>query len=529
MNFRLSCVLAAALGYLALTQEMLWLRAVSYATGGHPGVFGQVLGSFLLGVALGALVGEYATKHLKRPMMALSIALGAAAVMSWLGMAAPAYGFMQSRSLGMGLIYTGIAASAALSGVSFPVLCHLALQDSVQRGSSASVGIGWIYLANIIGSTLAPLFTGFVLFNLFPLPQLVLIATVTALMLAAGLGFRRLAMPLAAAVAVALVVIAHPSLYENYFAHLHFKDKFSRFGAYNDVVETRSGVIAVFRDTKREDGGPAVDMIFGGGVYDGTFNVDPLNDSNMIRRGYVMASLHRDPKRVLEIGMSGASWTSVMTTYEKVESMDVVEINPGYIRVAEDYPASRDAMRHPKVKLHVDDGRRWLNAHPDAKFDFILMNASFYWREGATNLLSADFLEIARAHLLPGGVLYYNTTGSDDVIYTATTVFPYVTKYLSFIAVSDAPFNLTPDERRANFARFVRDGKPVFDLSNPALAKLHDDLVAVPLLDLGERYRSRTDLLRITDDNLATEFKEASRAGVNPARRWSNLFDRVRW
>ncbi len=529
MNFRLSCVLAAALGYLALTQEMLWLRAVSYATGGHPGVFGQVLGAFLLGVALGALGGEYATKRLKRPLTALSMALGAAALMSWIGMAAPAYGFMQSQSLGMALIYTGIAASAALSGVSFPVLCHLALQDSVQRGSSASVGIGWIYLANIVGSTLAPLLTGFVLFNLFPLPQLVLFATVTALVLAAGLGFRRIALPLAAVGAVALVVVAHPRLYDNYFAHLHFKDQFAAKGPYKDVVETRSGVIAVYRDTKRVDGGPAVDVIYGGGMYDGTFNVDPLHDSNMIRRAYMMAALHRDPKRVLEIGMSGASWTSVMTSYEKIETLDVVEINPGYLRVAEEYPASRAAVHHPKVTLHVDDGRRWLNAHPEAKFDFVLMNTTWHWRDGSTNLLSAEFLEIVRAHLLPGGVMYYNTTGSDDVVHTAATVFPYVTKYANFIAVSDAPFGLTPEERRANFARFVRDGKPVFDLSDPASAKLHDEFVAMPLVDLATSYRDRPDLIRVTDDNMATEFKKTSRAGVNPSRRWSNLFSRVRW
>ena len=39
---------AAATGYVSLTQEMLWMRAVSYATGGEPATFAHVLGFFLL-------------------------------------------------------------------------------------------------------------------------------------------------------------------------------------------------------------------------------------------------------------------------------------------------------------------------------------------------------------------------------------------------------------------------------------------------------------------------------------------------
>src|SRR5580658_7346469 len=49
---------AAATGYISLSQEMVWMRAVSYMTGGEPTVFAHVLGFFLLGVAGGAFYGE---------------------------------------------------------------------------------------------------------------------------------------------------------------------------------------------------------------------------------------------------------------------------------------------------------------------------------------------------------------------------------------------------------------------------------------------------------------------------------------
>ena len=67
-----------------------------------------------------------------------------------------------------------------------------------------------------------------------------------------------------------------------------------------------------------------------------------------------------------------------------------------------------------------------------------------------------------RERLKPGGVLYYNTTGSDDIKYTAAQVFAHVVRYLSFIAASDSPFDMSPAERRAALARFRHEGRPVF-------------------------------------------------------------------
>lgn len=57
-RFLLVLFFAVATGYISLSQEMLWMRAVSYITGGHPAVFAHVLGCFLIGVALGAFAGD---------------------------------------------------------------------------------------------------------------------------------------------------------------------------------------------------------------------------------------------------------------------------------------------------------------------------------------------------------------------------------------------------------------------------------------------------------------------------------------
>jgi hypothetical protein len=136
------------------------------------------------------------------------------------------------------------------------------------------------------------------------------------------------------------------------------------------------------------------------------------------------------------------------------------------------------------------------------------MNTSFHWRSNATNLLSAEFLALCKGHLNPGGVVYYNTTGSEDVTFTAATVFAHVTTYGSFVAASDSPFSLSAEERRANLLRFTLAGRSLLKADPEGEAAL--DLMSKA--DLGDRsgaLLARRDLGVITDDNMRTEFKQS--------------------
>ena len=69
-------------------------------------------------------------------------------------------------------------------------------------------------------------------------------------------------------------------------------------------------------------------------------------------------------------------------------------------------------LDNPKVEIVIDDGRRWLNRHPERKFDAIIQNTTWYYRPNVTNLLSREYLALVAAHLREGGVIMYNTTGS---------------------------------------------------------------------------------------------------------------------
>jgi len=117
--------------------------------------------------------------------------------------------------------------------------------------------------------------------------------------------------------------------------------------------------------------------------------------------------------------------------------------------------------------------------------------------------------------LNPGGVAYYNTTWSDDVLATGASVFPYAVRISSFLAVSDSPLALDKDRWRSALGRYSMDGRPVFDLANPAEKQRLDEVLHLAdELDIpAGGIESRQSLLRrltharaVTDDNMGTEW-----------------------
>jgi hypothetical protein len=271
-------------------------------------------------------------------------------------------------------------------------------------------------------------------------------------------------------------------------------------------VENRSGEIAVLKDG----------TVYGGGVYDGQFNTDLINDTNGIYRSFAIAGLHPHPAKVLIIGLSSGSWAQVVANNPEVKDITIVEINPGYLPLIERHEDVESLLRNPKVHIVIDDGRRWLVSHPDRRFDFILMNTSHHWRANASNLLSREFLGLIRSHLNPGGIEYYNTTGSEEAMATGLSVFPYGLRIAGFIALSDSPFALDKERWRQSLIAYSIDGHPVFDLSIPIHRKRLEEVLSIAdeSNDPNGRSESRSRMMRrlagtpiITDDNMGAEWK----------------------
>jgi len=318
---------------------------------------------------------------------------------------------------------------------------------------------------------------------------------------------RRLKLGAAFGVAAAsLVVVGSRPVFGTIYDRLLFKNQYPKLH-FQQVVEDRSGAIGVTPNG----------VVFGGGVYDGRFNVDLVHDVNGIARPYALSAFHAAPRRVLMIGLGSGSWAQVVANQPQVEELTVVEINPGYLKLIPQYPAVASLPGNPKVRIIIDDGRRWLVRNPGQRFDTMVMNTTFHWRNHISNLLSVDFLRMARQHLTSGGVLFYNTTGSEDVMATGLEVFPYALRFLNCMAVSDSPIVFDRARWKAVLLSYVIDGKHVIDSNDPKQMERLDEVVNIKEDPTGQQPFSieNDDQLRkrlqgrlvITDDNMGVEWR----------------------
>jgi predicted membrane-bound spermidine synthase len=140
---QLALLLSFSVGFLSLSQEIVWVRLVSFAQGGRPQAFSLVLAAFLAGIALGAIVGRRLCRTSPDlPRAAGMVLFIAGAVDLLMLQLAPL--ILPYAPAPLTLLVLAIALTAALKGALFPIVHHLGSQ-----GASGQVGrsVSRIYLA----------------------------------------------------------------------------------------------------------------------------------------------------------------------------------------------------------------------------------------------------------------------------------------------------------------------------------------------------------------------------------------------
>jgi spermidine synthase len=515
--FSIALFAAAAAGFIALSYEIVWYRVVSFLTWSAPASFGVLLGFYLFGIAMGSIGSRVFCRdeNAKGKLSALRPLAAFVFFANVVGYFVVPSITRAAHSASPVVPLLAVALAAGLLGAVLPLLAHFAIAPDDRAGQRLS----YLYVANIIGSALGSLITGFVFMNDLTTTQVsVLLVTigfvVSASLFAAsrpGSGPSALGFVAAVGCAFGFYSLA-PSAYDRVYERLYYKTQFDD-QKFAEVVETKSGVIAV-----TDDG-----TVLGGGAYDGRLNTSIAHDRNGIVRAYAIGAMHPDPKQIIMIGLSSGSWAQVLANNPHLEHMTVIEINPGYLDIIKKYPDVASILTNPKIDIQIDDGRRWLRRHPDRKADLLVMNTTYHWRAHATNLLSTEFMEMARAHMNPGGIFFFNTTSSDDVQKTAMTAFPYGLRIINFVAVSDSPFSLDKDRWRDLLAHYTINGKACIDTTTEGGQQLMDELVDMPdtmrlapVQGWGMESRAsilaRTDAAKIiTDDNMVPEFRQPLR------------------
>ncbi len=526
MTFRSALVLVFLTGFSALSFELLWARMYYFLSESRAYAFAAMLCFYLLGLALGSLWSMRLQKRLEHAAGPQQAA-GVGGLVYWASVAgfalAPVVSWLASLRIYTGSMpvypftYPLVAVVSAIMGILLPMICHFAVPPDEKVGQRMS----WIYLANIVGSGMGSLLTGFVLMEYVPLRWISVLLLGVGMLVYAWLRRWERAGIMRAAATLVIAAAATPALFWQFWERMQDEYGWGLGKGFATIIESRSGVITVDQNNS----------IYGGGAYDGVMQTSAV-DNPWLVRAYALSAMHENPEDVLVVGLSGGSWAQITAANPHVKRVTCIEINHSYREVIAGHEAVKSLLTNPKVEIIIDDGRRWLERHPERKFDAILMNTTHHWREFAGNLLSQEFLAMSAARLKPGGVFQYNATDSHRVHRTALDVFPHVHLLLNNIVITNGPFQWDNARWAPILENYTIDGRKVFTGESGqraiqrmlALAetpgKEPGDLVGHPLYGEAndrEKYRIRNrDQLEaecravkakaITDDNLGHEY-----------------------
>lgn len=149
------------------------------------------------------------------------------------------------------------------------------------------------------------------------------------------------------------------------------------------------------------------------------------------------------PQRGLILGHGGGSLAKWLARYWPDLELDIVEVDPSVVRVAEQYFGYKAPPAH---HIYVKDARAFLRA-TDARYDVIWLDV-FARHLIPFHLTTQQFFTEVRSHLNPYGVVAVNLsstgTGPDRlrahaVVATLRTVFPVIETYSA-----KGPFRANP-------------------------------------------------------------------------------------
>jgi spermidine synthase len=419
---------AAAVGFAFLLMELVWYRMLAPVLGGSSYTFGLILAAALLGIGAGGLfytlraagtavtVSAFAwSAALEALLLAVPYALGdRIALLALLLRPLGATG-LAAQALGWALVTAIVVVPASIvAGYQFPLLIGLLGRGGAQLGRH----VGTAYAANTFGSILGSLAGGFLLLPLLGALGAWKLAVwvLAAIAAAATVLFARTAEPRAlaslSAVVGALALLHGATGPTAFFRHtpigagradLHLGG--ATRNSLREMEEERRR--SVSWEAEGREGSVALHThsdtaFFVNGKSDGA----ALGDAGtQVMGGLLGALLHAQPvKEVLVIGLGTGSTAGWLAALPEVERVDVVELEPAILHVAEVCsPVNHDALRNPKIHVAIGDAREVLLT-TKRHYDLVFSEPSNPYRAGISSLFTREFYEAVRSRLRPDGV-----------------------------------------------------------------------------------------------------------------------------
>ena len=498
-------------GFIGLGFEMLWVRVLYIVNKSTAYSFPSILFIYLLGLAIGGYIFcRQADKSRNPGLLFCKIELTGAAIAAftflvfWWSLKfnppwiqdffetqKPALPFVKVQKeliLSKRLLLANLVdyflpililvfPSSLVLGGGLPVLDRI----SINNPSLAGRRVGDIHLANIIGSVAGTLVISFILlpgigseWTLKLLALLTVSFSVFYLMNRSSLreGFKMDLQHLTVFGAVLFLGILLTPGKGQFYARLY------ETSMDQEAVISESGdsllALTYVPGTNRQTG-----LFWIGGEVNSFFPPESIYED----RALACAGAS-EPERVLVIGFGGGYTALFFNAIPGLEEIVVVELLGDIAPfLSANQESARVTLADPRVTYIVDDGRRYLNASPDEKFDLIAIDPLREHTAGHNNLYSEEAMRLYLDHLSPGGVLCAWMREDRIIPHTIVRVFPYADQFTNELVVaSNSPLSYNPDYMdsiASDYKSFVDQlyvgGLPAYPSTDSALSGLIAD------------------------------------------------------
>ncbi len=398
-------------GAVMLALEVVWFRFLLLTHRGTGLIFAVMLAVVLAGIALGGLIAarlyriDDQSHRWLRHVTALS---GAFVVLTYYGF--DLFTTHQIQHTTTTLEFVGFAAFlmfpvALLSGVAFTMVGR-AVKDEL--GSSIrTAGVATLY--NTLGAMFGSLCGGFILLPLagMELSFFILAASygATALLVPGVDPAARKVTALSAHAAVALALVCllffpFGLMQRSFFVIVKagLPD--------HDLVETREGLTETVRYYRRDQyGEPLFYRLVTNGY---SMSATTINAKRYMKLyAYLPLALKHDARDALLISFGVGSTAKALTDTRSLHHIDVVDISRDVLEMSSIvYPDNDNPLRDQRVRVHVEDGRFFLNTTA-RQYDLITSEPPPPKITGVVNLYSQEYFELIRRRLSRGGYATY--------------------------------------------------------------------------------------------------------------------------
>lgn len=410
-------------GLTALGAQVVWTRLLSLLFGASVYTFSLILAVFLVGLGIGSTWGARLAGRTDRPgrwlaacqlLLVPALLYSAFLITKVIPYGEPTYVFQPIVYENMALRYPwdflrcalAILPGPILWGASFP----LALAAAGVGHRDAGRLVGGVSAANTVGCIVGALGVSLsvpLLGGMQHVQQwLVLMAGATGVLALACAPTPRpgswararvllLCVPLLAVVpALAYVLPAIPD------GMIGYGRTFKEWNAPVEYLYRAEGVSASVAVTREVE---ELSFHVSGKVVASTTRID-MRLQRML--GHLPALIHGNVRNVLIVGCGAAVTAGSFVDHPGIERIVVCEIEPKVIEGAREFlrVANRGVLDDPRTEVVLDDARHFL-AQTREKFDIITSDPIHPWVRGAAALYSAEYYEIVKQHLAPGGIV----------------------------------------------------------------------------------------------------------------------------